>query len=104
MIKYCKIGREVGTLMVNSDPTTRRDYSVFDDLRLKGATPVEVCRAAAKQGLDNIEQIKMVRSVFRICLAEVKEIKLVADGIDPEAHWNMIRESLKQAEEDGLFD
>jgi hypothetical protein len=90
--------------MSNPDPTKHSDYTLFEEMWRNGATPVEACRAAAGRGFDNIAQIKMVRAVFGIGLAQAKEVKLVADGVNPDEHWDSVAEALEQAQLEDLLD
>ena len=83
------------------------DVAAYESLRDAGSSPAEVYRAAQRDGFDRIQQARMLRYVFDLSLAQVKEIMIVADGRArslEEHQENLIPEieaALEQIENEG---
>ncbi len=83
------------------------DWSKYEALCDDGWSPQALWRYSKSDTLDWAERVRMIRSVYGLSLAEAKEVKLRAEGIDmslDEYQSKVILPALEEAERQGLFD
>ena len=59
------------------------DWRIYEELRDAGASPHHVYWHGQRDGLQWFMLIRMMRSVFSLNLAEIKEIMVQAEGLAP---------------------
>jgi hypothetical protein len=57
------------------------DLLKYKRLTELGASPSEIARVASRDGVQPIEQIKLLRELFNLSLVEAKEVYITADGV-----------------------
>lgn len=59
----------------------RDDFSKYKSMRDSGVLPENVYREAARDGLDTITRIRLIRSVYSLSPAQAKEVWVTAEGL-----------------------
>jgi hypothetical protein len=57
------------------------DFSKYEKMRDAGASAEDVYREAARDGLDTITQIRLIRAVYSLSLGEAKDVFVRAEGL-----------------------
>ncbi len=75
------------------------DFSKYETMRDAGASAEDVYLEAARDGLDNITQIRLIRAVYSLSLGEAKDVFVRAEGLagSRDEFQGMIADSLSGA-------
>jgi hypothetical protein len=75
------------------------NFSKYESMRDKGASPKEVYRAAKADSLDPITVLRLLRRVFSLSLSQAKEVTVIAEGLanSLEEHQEKLLPGLEQA-------
>ncbi len=59
----------------------KEDFSKYKSMMDSGVSPENVYREAARDGLDTISRIRLIRSVYSLTPAQAKEVWVRAEGL-----------------------
>lgn len=71
------------------------DLRQYHEMRDKGATPLDVCMAAKRDGFQMSRRIKMLINVFGLSLVEAKDIFFQSEGSSLLENQEKLYEELK---------
>jgi len=60
---------------------TRPEYSKYRELRTDGHGAADAFRQATEDGLDVLQAIRMLRSVYNLSLEDAKSVMVVTEGL-----------------------
>ncbi|MBX3387808.1 MAG: hypothetical protein KF768_14675 [Phycisphaeraceae bacterium] len=78
------------------------EFEEYESLRRSGSSAVEVYCAARSAGMNDIDAIRMLRTVFGLSLGEAKEAMLVGSGVADslEDHEDALADGLRKGRRD----
>lgn len=78
--KLSQLTRDPGEIVCGASPPAR--FSRYEQMRTAGMNAREIYWAARREGLDNIELVKMMRQIFQLSLREAQSV--IAEAEQPE--------------------